>query len=194
MWASHVYDEASRRELFQGRKVYVPRLFDRLFSNISARFVYTDYAIVSTIDLLVREGSTSIGVFYDIFCHWSRKWDSRIPKLLLPNGPMLEPEHFYGGVPKYHLAGHIDACYARFSLNNMAGVGRLDAEGCERAWANLNQAAGSTSEKGHGSRIDALNHCMQDWNWKKIVGIGTETTLFTFVLKSIVESSAVPQA
>lgn len=48
----------------------------------------------------------------------------------------------------------------------------MDAEGCERAWANLNQAAGSTSEKGHGSRIDTLNHCMQDWNWKKTIGMG----------------------
>lgn len=54
----------------------------------------------------------------------------------------------------------------------MYGVGRLDAEGCERAWANLNQAAGSTCEKGHGARIEALNHCMQDWNWKKTTGIG----------------------
>ncbi|KAF8603735.1 hypothetical protein BDV93DRAFT_556113 [Ceratobasidium sp. AG-I] len=137
------------------------------------RFAYTDYAIGSAIHTAVQDGATSIGVFYDIFCHWSRNWESRLPTLLLPAGPLSLPPNFFGGIPKYHLAGHVDACYARFSLNNMTGVGRLDAEGCERAWANLNQAAGSTSEKGHGSRIEALNHCMQDWNWKKTVGIIT---------------------
>ena len=121
---------------------------------------------------LVDGGETSIGVFYDIFCHWSRNWPLRIPTLALPGGTLELPPHFFGGIPKYHLAGHTDGCYAQYSLNNMTGIGRLDAEGCERAWANLNQAAGSTSEKGHGSRIDALNHCMNDWNWKKIVGIG----------------------
>jgi hypothetical protein len=83
----------------------------------------------------------------------------------------------YGGIPKYHLAGHTDACYAQYSLNNMKGVGRLDAEGCERAWADLNQAARSTSEKGPGFRIDSLNHCMHDWNWKKTTGMSTPLLL-----------------
>ncbi|KAG8729860.1 hypothetical protein FRC10_003337, partial [Ceratobasidium sp. 414] len=53
----------------------------------------------------------------------------------------------------------------------MQGVGHLDAEGCERAWADLNQASRSSSEKGPGFRIDSLNSCMHDWNWRKITGI-----------------------
>ncbi|KAG9107753.1 hypothetical protein FRC07_008580 [Ceratobasidium sp. 392] len=53
----------------------------------------------------------------------------------------------------------------------MQGVGQIDAEGCERAWADLNQASRSSSEKGPGFRIDSLNHCMHDWNWRKIVGM-----------------------
>ncbi|EUC59034.1 hypothetical protein RSOL_293350 [Rhizoctonia solani AG-3 Rhs1AP] len=55
----------------------------------------------------------------------------------------------------------------------MEGVGRLDAEGCERAWADLNGASGSTSEKGPGARIDSLNHCMNDWNWRKTITMST---------------------
>ncbi|KDN34217.1 hypothetical protein RSAG8_12691, partial [Rhizoctonia solani AG-8 WAC10335] len=56
------------------------------------------------------------------------------------------------------------------SVNYWKGerVGRLDAEGCERAWANLNGASGSTSEKGPGARIDSLNYTMNDWNWRKM--------------------------
>ncbi|KAG9077611.1 hypothetical protein FS749_010475 [Ceratobasidium sp. UAMH 11750] len=53
----------------------------------------------------------------------------------------------------------------------MFGIGRLDAEGCERAWADLNQAARSSSEKGPGFRIDSLNNNMHDWNWRKLIGI-----------------------
>jgi hypothetical protein len=123
--------------------------------------------------ILMEEGAESIGVFYDIYCHWSKGFWNRAPSVTLPDSSVQCPRDFFGGIPKYHLAGHTDSCYARFSLNNMPGVGHLDAEGCEHAWADLNQASRSTSEKGLGSRIDALNHCMHDWNWRKITGMGT---------------------
>jgi hypothetical protein len=122
----------------------------------------------------MQEGCTDIGVFYNIFCQWSKNFWARAPKLLLPTGELTRPTRFYGGVPKYHLAAHVDSCYAVYSLNNMYGVGRLDAEGCERGWANINQASGSTSEKGPGARIDSLNFCMNDWNWKKFTSTGTQ--------------------
>ncbi|KAF8596058.1 hypothetical protein BDV93DRAFT_455593, partial [Ceratobasidium sp. AG-I] len=74
--------------------------------------------------------------------------------------------------PKFHLAGHTNRCYAQYLLNNTTGVGRLDAEGEERCWAHLNHTAGSTSEKGPGARIDALNNIMDHWNWCKCVEMG----------------------
>ncbi|KAG8705264.1 hypothetical protein FRC11_009183, partial [Ceratobasidium sp. 423] len=135
------------------------------------RYTYTDYAIAMVIFLLMLEGTNQIGVFYDIFCQWHKNFWERAPHILLPEGQLERPTKFFGGVPKYHLAGHIDSCYARYSLNNMHGVGRLDAEGCERGWANINGASGSTSEKGPGSRIDSINHCMNDWNWRKYVSM-----------------------
>ncbi|EUC56773.1 hypothetical protein RSOL_196120 [Rhizoctonia solani AG-3 Rhs1AP] len=137
------------------------------------RFGTTDFGVGGVMQLLMTEGADRIGVFYDIFCRWGTYFWDRAPSILLPGGPLERPQYFFGAVPKYHLAAHIDSCYARFSLNNMEGVGRLDAEGCERAWANLNQAAGSTSEKGPGARIDSINHCMNDWNWRKITSMVT---------------------
>ncbi|KDN41897.1 hypothetical protein RSAG8_07114, partial [Rhizoctonia solani AG-8 WAC10335] len=135
------------------------------------RYAYTDYAIASVMSGLMQEGATDIGVFYDIFCQWGKNFWARAPLITLPSGELKHPERFFGGIPKYHLAGHIDSCYARYSLNNMSGVGRLDAEGCERGWADLNGASGSTSEKGPGARIDSLNHCMNDWNWRKTISM-----------------------
>ncbi|KEP46100.1 hypothetical protein V565_218900, partial [Rhizoctonia solani 123E] len=129
-------------------------------------FGTTDFGVGNVMYLLMGEGADAIGVFYDIFCCWGTHFWKRAPKILLPEGPLERPAGFFGAVPKYHLSAYIDSCYARFSLNNMEGVGRLDAKGCERAWASLNQASGSTSEKGPGARIDSINHCMNDWNWR----------------------------
>ncbi|KDN34992.1 hypothetical protein RSAG8_11966, partial [Rhizoctonia solani AG-8 WAC10335] len=124
------------------------------------------------VQLLMNEGADRIGVFYDIYCHWVTHFWERAPKILLPAGQLQRPAHFFGAVPKYHLATHINSCYTWYLLNNMEGVGHLDAEGCEHACANLNQASGSTLEKGPGARIDSLNHCMNDWNWWKLVSMG----------------------
>ncbi|KAG8711889.1 hypothetical protein FRC08_015302 [Ceratobasidium sp. 394] len=134
------------------------------------RFAYTDFAILGVLQLLFMEGAISVGIFYDIYCHWIKTFWTRMAHILLPDVP-IDRSKVFGGVGKYHIAGHTDSCYAQYSPNNMQGVGRLDAEGCERAWADLNQAARSSSEKGPGFRIDSLNHCMQDWNWRKITGM-----------------------
>jgi hypothetical protein len=118
---------------------------------------------------LIDEGADQFGVYYDLYCHWAKSFWAQAPMIKIPAGQLQRPARFFGGVPKYHLAGHVDSCYAQYSLNNMFGVGRLDVEGCEQAWAYLNQASSSTSEKGPGSCVDALNHCMNDWNWRKLV-------------------------
>ncbi|QRV91950.1 hypothetical protein RhiJN_19968 [Ceratobasidium sp. AG-Ba] len=137
------------------------------------RFVYTDFAIASVLSLLLSEKASSFIIFYDIYCHWVKGFWQRLAAMMFPNIPDDIQEMVRGGVGKYHIAGHTDLCYARYSPNHMFGVGRVDAEGCERAWADLNLAARSSSEKGPGARIDSLNSCMQDWNWRKTINIVT---------------------
>ncbi|KAF8593513.1 hypothetical protein BDV93DRAFT_461014 [Ceratobasidium sp. AG-I] len=116
----------------------------------------------------------NVGFFYDIYCHWVKNWWARAAEIPRPLGPLYTDsfDRFIGGIPKFHLAGHTDSCYVQYSLNNTTGIGRLDAEGGERCWAHMNHAAGSTSEKGPGSRIDALNGIMDHWNWSKCVEMG----------------------
>ncbi|KAG8707563.1 hypothetical protein FRC08_000418 [Ceratobasidium sp. 394] len=147
---------------------YMPRGVVNYYKG--ERFAYTDYAIGSIINQLKAEGCQNLGLYYDIFCHWSQKWWDRAATL---PSPVTPPECFIGGIPKYHLAGHTDSCYVRYSLNNMAGVGRLDAEGCERLWADANQASKSTSNKGSGAWIDSINHLFQDWNWRKTTTVAS---------------------
>ncbi|KAJ6487351.1 hypothetical protein DFH09DRAFT_1339464 [Mycena vulgaris] len=75
-------------------------------------------------------------------------------------------------VPKFHLPAHIEACNLRFSFNLTRYVGWTDGEAPERGWANTNPLASSTKEMGPGSRRDTLNDHFNDWNYKKIIGLG----------------------
>ncbi|KAG9097601.1 hypothetical protein FS749_005932 [Ceratobasidium sp. UAMH 11750] len=165
---------------------YMPRGVVNYYKG--ERFAYTDYAIASVLKQLQGEGCDNVGVYYDIYCHWSRNWWTRAASL---PSPITKPSYFMGGIPKYHLAGHTDPCYAQFSLNNMPGVGRLDAEGCERLWADANQASRSTSNKGSGARIDSLNYLFQDWNWRKTTYIASHLVR---KLKEAVDASSEKRA
>ncbi|QRV88445.1 hypothetical protein RhiJN_16463 [Ceratobasidium sp. AG-Ba] len=53
----------------------------------------------------------------------------------------------------------------------MQFVGRIEGEGCERAWAYLNEMAGSTSEMSPGFWRDTIAYIMADWNYGKMIGI-----------------------
>lgn len=76
-------------------------------------------------------------------------------------------------VPKFHLAAHTEKCRTRFSFNLTKGVGRTDGEAPERGWAEVNPLAASTREMGPGSRRDTLDSHFNDYNWRKIIGLGT---------------------
>jgi hypothetical protein len=122
----------------------------------------------------MQEGISRVGVHYDIVCHYLVNFWGQMSQLESPLQPLTREsfESFVAAIPKFHLAGHTDNCYARFSLNFLPGVGCLDGEGGEQCWSNLNHAAGSTWEKGPGSRINSLNHVMHQWNWSRTVRLG----------------------
>jgi hypothetical protein len=98
--------------------------------------------------------------------HWSR--------LKSLQQPLYDStfDQFIPAIGKFHLAAHQESCFALYSLNRISGVGRVDGEGSERCWSDLNKAAPSISERGPGSRIDSLNHIMQQFNWAKTVTLG----------------------
>ncbi|KAH7918603.1 hypothetical protein BV22DRAFT_1024324 [Leucogyrophana mollusca] len=126
-----------------------------------------------------------LNVSYDIACQWHKKLWSRmnhIPSHLhLSNCPEKLIRYF---VPKFHLPAHILKCQTMFSFNFSSHVGRTDGESPERGWSNINPVASSTKEMGPGSRRDTLDDHFGDWNWKKVVGLGTT------LLRKIVEAKA----
>ncbi|KAG8795061.1 hypothetical protein FRC12_018357 [Ceratobasidium sp. 428] len=139
--------------------------------NTPERFYYADFCFVSAITRSLSEGVTSVGIHYDILCHYIVKMWERWARMKHPLRSLTPQDflEFIASVPKFHLAGHVDICFVLYCLNHIFGVGRLDAEGGEPCWANLNHAAASTCERGPGSRVDTLNYVMHQWNWSKTV-------------------------
>lgn len=116
-------------------------------------------------------------VSYDIACQWHKNiWDRM--KLFDFDGVQFKAGEKYVVflMPKFHLPTHIELCNILFSFNLTPFVGRTDGESPERGWASANHLANSTSISGPGTRRDAIDYHFQDWNWKKIVALGSSVS------------------
>ncbi|KAG0698806.1 hypothetical protein DFH29DRAFT_983758 [Suillus ampliporus] len=91
-------------------------------------------------------------------------------------------------VPKFHLLAHILKCQTMFSFNFSKNVGCTDGEAPERGWSNINPVTSSMKEMGPGSQRDTLDDHFGDWNWKKVVGLGS--TLLRKIKEAKEESEA----
>ncbi|KAJ7791277.1 hypothetical protein B0H14DRAFT_3567333 [Mycena olivaceomarginata] len=134
------------------------------------RYINMDYMLWKSLEN--HDDIVQLFISYDIVCQWYkniwRRLASYHPKLCERGG-----RRFYVWlIPKFHLPAHIEACNIRFSFNLTPFVGQTDGEAPERGWANANPLANSTKEMGPGARRDALNDHFNDWNHKKIVGLG----------------------
>ncbi|KAE9388174.1 hypothetical protein BT96DRAFT_836658 [Gymnopus androsaceus JB14] len=133
------------------------------------RYANIDYAIASFLQhvhFLLR-----LVLSYDIMCQWFKKCVEHL-KNLPPNVRYyLVRSMVKFLIPKLHIYGHLRECQDEFSFNLTPGVGRTDAEGIERTWANMGPVATSTKEMGPGSHADTLEDHWGHWNWRKIVGM-----------------------
>ncbi|KAH7909550.1 hypothetical protein BJ138DRAFT_1197507 [Hygrophoropsis aurantiaca] len=133
------------------------------------RYANMDYVVFSA---LAGYTGKSLFISYDIACQWHKHVWERMS--LLP--PRL---HFDTSdkeitflVPKFHLPAHVELCQTTYSFNFIKGAGRTDGEAIERGWSNINPVASSTKVMGPGNRRDTLDDHFNDWNWKKVVGLG----------------------
>ncbi|KAH7906050.1 hypothetical protein BJ138DRAFT_1138106 [Hygrophoropsis aurantiaca] len=134
------------------------------------RYANMDYLVFSA---LAGFTGKSLFISYDIACQWHKHlWErmSLLPPHLQFN-PVGKEIRFL--VPKFHLPAHVEACQTTFSFNFIKGSGRTDGEAIERGWSNFNPVASSTKAMGPGSRRDTLDDHFSDWNWKKLVGLGS---------------------
>ena len=116
-------------------------------------------------------GIVEVIISYDIACQYSRNFRNRFDQL---PAILLIPLHLVilFLIPKFHLPVHKEDCRFNYSFNFTKNVGRTDGEAIERLWSNLNHLSGSTMKMTRGSRMDALNFHLNDWNWKKTCKMG----------------------
>jgi hypothetical protein len=144
--------------------------FNEMFPTF-CRFIYADYALASAVAHLSPRGPVPFGLTYDVWCHWianfRRRAENLPPSIALPQNFDL-----IGAIPKFHLPGHDQSCYVRWSLDHTQYVGRMEGEGPERVWSHVNQHSGSTSEQGPGVRTDTINNLAYEWNYEKMIRMG----------------------
>ena len=135
------------------------------------RYINMDFFFFSGLkDTVIK----SIVVSYDVACQWYKKFYSRMAEAF-PLSWRINTHDVYIRflVPKFHLPAHIEKCQQFFSFNYAKFVGRTDGEAPERGWSDLNGLAYSTREMGPGARQDTIEDHLGDWNWKKIIAMGS---------------------
>ncbi|KAK7028192.1 hypothetical protein VNI00_014882 [Paramarasmius palmivorus] len=137
------------------------------------RYCNVDWVVASL--LRYHDHKLKICLSYDICCQYCRKFIDRIGALPLHVRPAAI-HRFLFVIPKLHIYGHKLSCQLAYSLNLTPGVGRTDGEGIERNWAGQGPIATSTTEMGPGSRHDTLDDHWANWNWRKILGLGSLLT------------------
>ncbi|CAK5264037.1 unnamed protein product [Mycena citricolor] len=136
------------------------------------RYINMDYALWKSLD--GYDELVQLVVSYDIVCQWSLNIWERLKryKPCLQERARSGERFFLWLIPKFHLPAHIEACNVLYSFDLTPFVGRTDGEAPERGWSNTNPLAASTREMGPGSRRDHIDNHFNDWNHKKVLGMG----------------------
>ncbi|KAF8695219.1 hypothetical protein AX14_001858, partial [Amanita brunnescens Koide BX004] len=134
------------------------------------RYVNMDYFLYSS---LRNTAIKSIVASYDITCQWCQNFYKRMKEAFPPSWSINHSVDIRFLVPKFHLPAHMDKCHQDFSFNNAPHMGQTDGEAPERGWANINGLSYSTREMGPGSQQDTIEDHFGDWNWKKIIAMGS---------------------
>ena len=102
-------------------------------------------------------------VIYDIMCQYSVHFEDCI--CVVSDYLSLEIK-LLGAVGKFHLANHVDSCFAKWTLNFMQGAGHIDGEILEMLWSGMNKVSGDARSMSKAHQQKILDDYMRDANWK----------------------------
>lgn len=133
-----------------------------------------DYSLSNALGYQSK-GLTHVYLCYDIICQYHVHLDKRFagnPHLHMPSGLVL-----YKCIGLFHVHGHQAVCEVRHSLTFTKGAGEVDGEIIETQWSTTNRISGSTRTMSTSHRQETLDRHMNDWNWKKMITMGTSPGL-----------------
>ena len=107
----------------------------------------------------------------DINCGYSVNASSRFKANFPELAPVVEKMTWL--IPLVHVQNHKSNCMYLFSSAYSKGAGHFHGETAEMTWAESNQLGAQTRQMNNGHRQDTIINAASDWNWKKIVNMGT---------------------
>jgi hypothetical protein len=149
---------------------FCDRVLTEELINMLYRQVNVDYSVCHALNFNTDGLSESLAI-YDVMCQYLVNFDRRLHEV--PRYLSIDPEmKVVGAIGKFHLADHVDSCFAKWSLNFMKGAGNIDGEIMETLWSGMNKVSGAARSMSKAHRQETLDDYMRDANWKKTVGIG----------------------
>ncbi|KAG2007524.1 hypothetical protein CC2G_015218 [Coprinopsis cinerea AmutBmut pab1-1] len=133
------------------------------------RQMYMDYGLSNSIKTTSADKMKRLILLYDINCQYSRNLKKRFdagPYLSLPSDLVLT-----FGIGQFHVHGHQEKCYARYSPMFIKGIGYTSGEILEALWSVLNEASRPTQTMSLAHRTEVLDAFIADSNWKKMLNL-----------------------
>ncbi|KAG1738081.1 uncharacterized protein EDB91DRAFT_1249377 [Suillus paluster] len=124
-----------------------------------------DYALSHNTD-----GLCQALTFYDVNCQYNKHLQQRVDESLhlsLPSGMDI-----ILGIGLWHVHGHQDKCYVRYTSNFIPGTARIDGEIMETLWVPLNIISPSAWGMSTPHRQECLDYQMNNCNYMKMIQMG----------------------
>ena len=144
-------------------------------ANFSNRQANMDYSFAQAC-ARVHPDIKEILVMYDVVCQWYKRLPDRIqhsPHL----AKCFERENelkMLKGIGLFHVHGHQQSCFPRFSPDFIQGAGQVDGEVIETLWAILNDVSRCCRGMTAAHRQEVIDDHMNDSNWVKMTRLGEQ--------------------
>jgi Kyakuja-Dileera-Zisupton transposase len=130
-----------------------------------------DYSLCQVVKVVVANGVKRIVFFYDIACSYCVNLDKRLAN---SEGRLSMPEalEIIFGIGQFHVHGHKESCFGRFSPVFIEGIGWVTGEIVESNWSLINPVGLTCTTMTAAHRYEVLDAKILDLNWKKMANLG----------------------
>ncbi|KAG1868406.1 hypothetical protein F4604DRAFT_1584764, partial [Suillus subluteus] len=133
------------------------------------------------------DGLSQAFTFYDINCQYNKYFQCRVNKSLylsIPSGMEI-----ILGIGLWHVHGHQDKCYVRYTSTFITGAAWINGEIMETLWAPLNIISPSARGMSTPHRQECLDYQMNDSNFMKMIHMsGFLCQKYKEAIKGVAES------
>ncbi|KIY62508.1 hypothetical protein CYLTODRAFT_361346 [Cylindrobasidium torrendii FP15055 ss-10] len=144
--------------------------------------MYSDISLMGALQMHYKQ--RWVRMAYDIWCQYVKKLLLRVARRKFPH----LPEAFFdmlsrikGGIPSFHVLGHIWSCRALYSYHHLPHTGETKTENIETTWVPSKLLGGSVKHANHGQRHDEIDATYMHWNYLKWIRLRKHIGLTTLL-------------